>query len=118
MIGWINNIIARLSSWWRGDIKVTRGLGDTLPSAIPPGRLMHMVDNGENWSVGFNCPCGCGDIIELLLLPDVDPHWTLTVDNINRPTLQPSVWKRTGCKSHFWLRQGRVIWAEARPGKR
>lgn len=115
MIAWLNRGLERLGAWWRGDLKVVRGEGDTLPPAIQRARLVHMVDAGENWSVGFHCPCGCGDVIELLLLPDADPHWTLAVDHIGRPTLHPSVWKNMGCKSHFWLRQGRVIWAEARP---
>ncbi|WP_420884462.1 DUF6527 family protein [Amnimonas aquatica] len=74
-----------------------------------------MIDAGEHWSVGFQCPCGCGDIIELLLLPAVRPHWALSVDGLGRPTLYPSVWRTTGCRSHFWLRQGRTVWVGRKP---
>lgn len=110
MIDWLRKSLERLTSWWQGDIRVISAEGDTLPSIIPTGKMVHLRDNGLSWSVGFLCPCGCGDVIELLLLQSIDPHWKLTADNLSRPTLQPSVWKKDGCKSHFWLKKGRVIW--------
>lgn len=112
MIAWLRSAYERLAAWWRGDLKVLRGEGDTLPAHIHRQHLVHMVDAGESWSVGFNCPCGCGDVIELLLLRTIDPHWTLSIDSLGRPTLHPSVWKSTGCKSHFWVKNGRVVWAK------
>ncbi|MFZ6010436.1 MAG: DUF6527 family protein [Bacteroidota bacterium] len=24
----------------------------------------------------------------------------------------PSVWKKDGCQSHFWIRRGKVIWTK------
>lgn len=115
MIGWFEGIFKRFAAWWRGDLKVVQKDGDTLPALIQHGRLIHMVDAGESWSVGFYCPCGCGDVIELLLLTAADPHWTLSVDASGRPTLRPSVWRTTGCKSHFWIRNGQTVWAEPKP---
>jgi hypothetical protein len=49
------------------------------------------------------------------LLTAADPHWTLSVDASGRPTLRPSVWRTTGCKSHFWIRNGQTVWAEPKP---
>lgn len=115
MIAWLESIFERLTAWWRGGLKVVQGEGDTLPVRIQRRHLIHMLDAGESWSVGFHCPCGCGDVIELLLVRAVDPHWTLSVDRFGRPTLRPSVWKSAGCRSHFWLRNGQVIWAEPKP---
>nr|WP_254877562.1 DUF6527 family protein [Cronobacter muytjensii] len=57
------------------------------------------------------CPCGCGSVIELLLIKDATPHWSYIVDKNNRPSLYPSVWLKTGCESHFWLKNGRIYWA-------
>lgn len=94
----------------RGDVRVITLQGDTLPKKLPQGKLVRMVDHGEDWSAGFRCPCGCNEVIELLLLPDVEPNWSLSVDPLGRATLQPSVWKRSGCKSHFFLVHGRVKW--------
>lgn len=113
MTGWLNAVFGRLAAWWRKDLKVVRGEGDSLPQQIERGTLVHMVDAGKSWSVGFYCPCGCGDVIELLLLPNLDPHWTLSVDTLGRPSLYPSVWRTTGCKSHFWLKNGRPVWANS-----
>ena len=110
LIGWIIRRTRRVVARWRSDLLVVRSEGDTLPASIPPRRMIHMVDQGDEWSVGFLCPCGCGEAIELLLPAFIEPHWSLTVDEIGRPTLAPSVWRNEGCKSHFFVRDGRVIW--------
>ena len=107
----IKSALERLGAWWHEDFRVVQEQGDTLPAVVRKNSLVHMVDAGKSWSVGFQCPCGCGEVIELLLLPEVEPHWSLTVDRLNRPTLSPSVWKATGCRSHFWMRGGRIVWA-------
>ncbi|HGM6050712.1 DUF6527 family protein [Stenotrophomonas bentonitica] len=69
-----------------------------------------MLDHGEEWSIGLNCPCGCGEVVELLLIEEVDENWSLRIDDIGRPTLTPSVWKATGCRSHFWITNGQIRW--------
>jgi hypothetical protein len=57
----------------------------------------------------MRCPCGCGESIELALIPEATPRWKLSLEQ-NRPSLSPSVWKRDGCRSHFFLKKGRVVW--------
>lgn len=109
---WLAGMWGRLGAWWRGDWTVRCYEGDTLPTVLRPREVTHMIDSGESWSVGFPCPCGCNAVIELLLLSSVRPHWKLTVDSLNRPTLHPSVWRAEGCKSHFWVRSGRVMWVK------
>jgi hypothetical protein len=83
---------------------------DLLPARMPRRSLVLVRDGDEDWSVGMRCPCGCGDVIELPLQPDVRPRWKLEADLSGRPTLSPSVWRRTGCGSHFWVKRGRVFW--------
>jgi len=87
-------------------------LGDSLPARMPWRNLILAKDDGEDWCVGMRCPCGCGRIIELLVIPEANPRWSLSVDPAGRPTLQPSVWLRDGCRSHFWMRNGRVEWCD------
>lgn len=118
----------RLFTWWRAlpaDIgrrlrEAREGLrprwrtvfveSDVLPDALPRRRLIVAQEGEELWSAGMICPCGCGETIELGLFPEAEQSWKLTVDNRGRPSLSPSVWRRTGCRAHFWMRRGRVHW--------
>ena len=107
--------------WWRWAITLVRarlqpGLivvqieGDTLPERFAKNQLIHLIDEGEDWSAGLHCPCGCGDVLEVALLQDAKPNWRLYIDGRGRPTLYPSIWRREKCRSHFWIRCGRVYW--------
>tara|TARA_R110002020_G_scaffold69730_9_gene181452 strand:- start:25466 stop:25798 length:333 start_codon:yes stop_codon:yes gene_type:complete len=86
--------------------------GDSLPDGLPSRDIVLVRDDGDDWSVGMRCPCGCGDTIELMVLEEARPRWDITVDSARRPTLHPSVWRKTGCRSHFWLRRGRIHWCD------
>lgn len=85
---------------------------DTLPDRLPWRSVVLTNDDGEPWSVGMRCPCRCGTRVEVLVDPLAAPHWTVIVDSRNRPTLNPSVWLDGGCRSHFWLREGRIEWCD------
>ncbi|WP_354665980.1 DUF6527 family protein [Stutzerimonas kunmingensis] len=111
----------RLVLWWRKAVGSFCGLfnpyltvrqieGDTLPKSFPKNQLIYLIDDGEGWSAGLHCPCGCGDILEVPLLHDASPKWRLNIDSKGRPTLHPSIWRREKCRSHFWIRGGRVYW--------
>lgn len=84
--------------------------GDSLPAEIPMRTIVLAKDGQEDWCVGFKCPCGCDRTIELLLIKEARPRWDYRVDDKGLPSLHPSVWLKTGCKSHFWLRKGRIYW--------
>lgn len=84
--------------------------GDELPAELPPRDLVIAREGDLLWAAGFQCPCGCGRRLELMLLPNVKPRWDLHVDRRGRPTLTPSVWVNDGCRAHFWMREGRVEW--------
>ncbi|WP_352712171.1 DUF6527 family protein [Mesorhizobium sp. M0586] len=77
---------------------------------MPERDLVLTLDDGEPWSVGMLCPCQCGATIEMLIIPGAKPRWDFDLDAARRPTLRPSVWRNTGCKSHFWVRRGRIHW--------
>lgn len=63
------------------------------------------------WAL-FRCPCGCGDVISLPLAAPHDPRWSVYVDQDGFASLYPSVWRNTGCMSHFIIRSGSVFWAD------
>ena len=86
--------------------------GDSLPQRLPRQDLVLAREGDEDWCVGMRCPCGCGETIELLLIREAKPRWDLLIDRLGRPSLKPSVWRQHGCRSHFWLRRGRVEWCD------
>lgn len=84
--------------------------GDSLPEHLARRELVVAQEDGESWVAGLVCPCGCGDRIEVMLLHGVRPRWDAGVDRKGRPALHPSVWRQDRCRSHFWLRSGRIHW--------
>ncbi len=70
------------------------------------------VGKKKYWAL-FRCPCGCGHVISLSLQKVHRPSWTVKASNNKRPNLTPSVWQNTGCKSHFWISDGRVYWCHS-----
>lgn len=74
---------------------------------------VYLVDeDGQLWQVAMLCPCGCSAVIQLCVLPDTRPSWTVTMHTDGTLSLSPSVWRTTGCRSHFFLRGGRVDWCK------
>jgi Family of unknown function (DUF6527) len=105
--------------WWRrlkARILPARRLaiieGDSLPRKLPRRNVVLAREGGEDWCVGMICPCGCGTPIELLVIEDITPRWNLRIDKRRLPTLEPSIFLRSGCRSHFWLTRGRVRWCD------
>jgi hypothetical protein len=58
------------------------------------------------------CPCGCGETLHMSLLPDSHPKWKLLRHDDGTVSLHPSVWRTKGCRSHFFLRNGMIVWCE------
>ena len=105
---WWRQLIAKLTP--RRSLKIVEG--DMLPKSLPLLNLVVARDDGEDWSVGMRCPCGCGQRLEMLLLKEVKPRWDVSMDSRGHVSLHPSVWLREGCKSHFWARSGKIIWCD------
>ena len=63
----------------------------------------------KKYWVLFKCPCGCGHVISLSLQKHHRPCWSLKVKH-GRPSLTPSIWQISGCKSHFFITNGVVQW--------
>jgi hypothetical protein len=62
-------------------------------------------------SLVFRCPCGCHTDIFLNLLKDAKPIWRFHISKKNKITITPSIWRKVGCKSHFFIRKGKIEWA-------
>lgn len=106
-----------LRTWWRRAKewilparRITISEEDGLPQRLLRRHLILVREGGEEWCVAMQCPCGCGQRVELPLIPEAVPRWSLHIDGRERPTLHPSVWLRDGCRSHYFVRSGKVVW--------
>ena len=84
---------------------------DDLPDVLAPERLYLVGDDACPWSAALLCPCGCEATIQLSLLPGDKPSWRAVRHFSGSVSLRPSVWRTRGCRSHFFLRRGRIVWS-------
>jgi hypothetical protein len=91
----------------------TEVIGDTLPKHLLRRRLYVVEEDGFLEQAAMLCPCGCKRVVHLNLLPDERPCWRLTRHDDGTVTLDPSVWRKKDCGSHFWFRRGYVQWCRA-----
>jgi hypothetical protein len=80
---------------------------DNMPDMLDEGILYVCVKYATS---AHNCFCGCGREVVTPIHPT---KWKLTFDGVN-VSLFPSVgsWSLP-CKSHYWLENGRINWAES-----
>ena len=85
---------------------------DDLPDnhSIMKNTIYIVGENGYQWQAAFKCPCGCGDLIQLSLLEDHTPSWKIIINKKGTITISPSIERTIGCRSHFNLKKGRIIW--------
>jgi hypothetical protein len=76
-----------------------------IPKTLEPGFLYVSEEFGAAVHL---CACGCGSKVSTPLAPT---EWTLHATR-SGATLYPSVgnWQFP-CKSHYWIRGGKIIWA-------
>ena len=59
----------------------------------------------------LKCPCGCNDTIMLSLDRKKYPSWSVKQGMLGQATISPSIYKQDGCRSHFFIKKGQLIWA-------
>ncbi len=83
---------------------------EEMPDTFKPLTL-YLCGEGEHlWAAVMICPCGCKELINLNLLQTIRPRWSVQEHRDGTASLKPSIWRRKGCRSHFFLRHGRVEW--------
>ncbi|MBI3504680.1 MAG: hypothetical protein HY059_07550 [Proteobacteria bacterium] len=65
-----------------------------------------LIHRGQPRWLLLKCPCGCGDEIPVNLDRRAGKAWRLYRDARSVVTVFPSVWRDTGCESHF------IIWRD------
>lgn len=81
----------------------------TALAELAESRIVVVMPGETAKSVKFHCPCGCGEVLTVNLMASVAKAWRLTVEPEKGASLYPSVWRDTGCQSHFILRRN-VAW--------
>lgn len=100
--------IGRGLAVWRG--RHVMSFVDDDPDVVQPGTVYVVGEGGHPWFAAMACPCGCGETIKLAMVQGSRPRWSLARHWDDTVSLKPSVWRKVGCKSHFWVRSGRIDW--------
>lgn len=112
-------IFATFSSYWVHICNITNSVdaakfkiqfADDTPDEIVEGIIFIVQDGNLPESLAFQCPCGCKAKIILNLLPDASPKWSYIIDKKGLIDIYPSIWRKIGCKSHFFVRKSDVNW--------
>ncbi len=86
---------------------VVSTLEQALDHLIGKGQIFVITRGRPRW-LKMHCPCGCGSVVSLNLDPRAGRSWRLSIRE-GRATLTPSVWRTSGCKSHFLLINNRAV---------
>lgn len=111
-MGKIKEIITKFVEWLLPEYKYR--YAEDFPELVKENTVYIIGDKKSPWLLAFECPCGCKQIIQLNLLKEADPNWKFKITNGNKISISPSIWRTTGCKSHFFIRNSKVDWARSR----
>lgn len=115
IIGLFMRIWQWITSWFKRAPEPLRTVYlEELPELLDPGIAYVLGEGQHKWFVAMLCPCGCRAMVQMSLLPDAQPRWHLIEHTDKTISLQPSVWRKVGCRSHFFLRRGIIEWCEPR----
>lgn len=107
------NLIKRLFSWCQSRFKNPRlrmRKSSDLPEQLE-NNIIYLIGDESPWLMVLKCPCSCGEEIRLNLLVEESPNWKYKTRN-KLIDVHPSIRRIKGCKSHFWIKSGKVIWCK------
>ena len=70
-----------------------------------------LVHRGVLRSLVMACPDGCGELLTINLDARAGKAWRVYGSQVEL-SLFPSVWRQTGCKSHFILWRSKIYWCD------
>jgi hypothetical protein len=80
-----------------------------IPDIAKKNILYFIGNEGYYWQFVMLCPCGCNSLLHMNLMDDYDPYWSYQIHD-DLITVTPSIDRVVGCKSHFFVREGRIVW--------
>jgi len=108
--------------WFRSALAFIRMLFHLTPA---PRKMVHLSElpddldrrfiyligeGGRQWFAAMVCPCGCWKTVYLNLDPNDRPCWKVIGHGGGIVSISPSIHRRVGCHSHFWVQRGHIIW--------
>ncbi|WP_418705220.1 DUF6527 family protein [Anaerotignum faecicola] len=99
-------LMGRLKRHWKIIIS------NDFPLKVLPETLYIVGDIKRPQYAFFQCPCGCGRTVELNLNPETHPYWHLKLHLSGKASFTPSIWRKNGCRSHFFFSKSKIIWCE------
>lgn len=120
MIRWFRQLLSRFRQWWRrrrrshafAGVAYRDHTADPAPDYTAGKLVIIGPPEMAKW-LRFSCPCGCGEILALNLMPNHAPRWSVEPHPDGTLTVFPSV-DATTCKSHFWIRRSKIVWVDER----
>ena len=104
-------------AWWRLVDRLGLRTGfatevvDDVPEVLEPETVYLVGEDSLPWCAALLCPCGCGSTIQVSLVAGDRPSWRAIRHFSGSVTLLPSIWRSSGCRSHFFVRRGRIVWS-------
>lgn len=83
---------------------------DELPDNIEGDTIYILGENEHIWSLAMKCPCGCGDLVQLNLVPGSRPLWNINKKENGNISILPSIHRTRGCKSHYYVSDSKIQW--------
>ncbi|MCZ2390335.1 MAG: hypothetical protein LC113_04575 [Acidobacteria bacterium] len=103
-------LLRRVANWWRGLPRPYTTIRCEEIEGEPFEHAFYVLGSVNEWALILLCPCGCGEEIQLNLLPEARPCWAISEHWDSTISVSPSVWRLEGCRSHFWIRKGSIDW--------
>ena len=112
MTNFFTTIVRFIWGWYDPPYKTLVADGEP-PKSLKARSIYIVQEDGFEEQAVMLCPCRCGKVLQMNLLPDERPCWQATCHPDGTASLFPSVWRKKDCGSHFWFRRGRVVWCKS-----
>jgi Family of unknown function (DUF6527) len=111
---WLRNLWNRFWRWVRrAPVPLRTVFVEELPDDLE-SKSVYLVGEGSYlWFAAMLCPCGCGETLHMSLLPGGHPRWEVIRHDDGTVSVDPSVRRNKGCRSHFFLKKGIIVWCES-----
>lgn len=84
---------------------------EDVPNVLKSKTIYIIGVENNPWQLIMECPCGCKNTLHMNLMKEESPVWSYVIENKKMITIHPSINRIVGCKSHFFIRNGKLVWA-------